>query len=71
MPIFSDTMALPKNKKSCLASAQRKSFFFFEEDDSALLRPDTSVIPTAQLGAFLECSWAGRICVLQMKERTV
>lgn len=29
MPIFSDTMALPKNKKSCLASAQRKSFFFW------------------------------------------
>lgn len=69
MPIFSYTMALPKNKKSCLASAQRKSFF--EEDDSALLCPDTSVIPTAQLRAFLECSWAGKICVLQMKERTV
>lgn len=28
MPIFSYTMALPKNKKSCLASAQRKIVFW-------------------------------------------
>lgn len=67
MPIFSYRTVLPKKKKrrkekSCLATAPRKCF---EEDDSAFLQPDTSVTPIARLGAFLECSWAGRICVLQ------
>lgn len=53
-------MALPKNKE-LFSQCPEKTFF--EEDDSALLLPDTSVTPTAQLRAFLECSWAGRVCV--------
>lgn len=59
---YSHIRRLYQKVKSCLASAQRKRF---EEDDSVLLQADISVTPTAQLGAFLECSWAGRICVLQ------
>lgn len=68
MPIFSSKMALPKNKE-LFSQCPKKTFF--EEDDSALLRPDTSVTPTAQLGAFLECSWAGEYAFGKMKEKTV
>lgn len=55
---YSHRRWLYQKLKSCLASAQRR----FEEDDSALLQSDTSVTPTARLGAFLECSWDGRMC---------